>query len=160
MNYEVVFDVAQSGYRDWRFAAAGLPFLAIGVTWLVWRRRHPDPKLTGWRRLHPWFMTGFALVWSTVAFAGTYSAYRSLRGALERGECATVEGVVEHFVPGDAGGHPDESFDVGGRRFEYSDFMITGGFNNMRSHGGPMQEGLHVRIASVGGVIARIEVAR
>jgi len=38
--------------------------------------------------------------------------------------------------------------------------MVTAGFNNTLSHGGPIHEGLRVRIADVDGAIARLEIAR
>jgi hypothetical protein len=71
-----------------------------------------------------------------------------------------VEGVVHDFVPMPFDGHPHESFEVAGHSYEYSDFEVTQGFNNTQSHGGPMRDGLRVRIADVGGRIARLEIAR
>ena len=43
-------------------------------------------------------------------------------------------------------GHATEHFVVNGVRFEYSDFEVTSGFNNTSSHGGPVRQGLYVRI--------------
>jgi len=57
-------------------------------------------------------------------------------------------------------GHQDETFTVNGVRFSYSDFGVTCGFNNSASHGGPIREGLQVRIHYVGNAILRLEVAR
>ena len=57
-------------------------------------------------------------------------------------------------------GHSLESFEVNGHRFAYSDYIVTAGFNNTQSHGGPIREGLQVRIVAVDGRIARLEVAR
>jgi len=53
-----------------------------------------------------------------------------------------------------------ESFTVGGRRFSYSDYEVTAGFNNTASHGGPIRAGLHVRVTYWGNLILRLEVAR
>jgi hypothetical protein len=36
---------------------------------------------------------------------------------------------------------------------------VTQGFNDSQNHGGPMREGLRVRIADVNGEIARLEIA-
>jgi hypothetical protein len=57
-------------------------------------------------------------------------------------------------------GHADESFVVGGRRFSYSDYSVTPGFNNTRSHGGPIDNGVYVRITHRGNTILRLEIAR
>jgi len=61
-------------------------------------------------------------------------------------KCKVVEGYVEHFHPMPSSGHDSESFSVSGVPFRYSDFEITGAFNNAASHGGPIKEGLKLRI--------------
>jgi len=53
-----------------------------------------------------------------------------------------------------------ERFCVSGVCFAYSDFVITSGFNNTSSHGGPIREGLPVRVTYVGDMIVKLEVAR
>ena len=57
-----------------------------------------------------------------------------------------AEGRVRSFVPGGIGGHPWESFAVSGTWFSYSDFFRDGGFNRTAAFGGPMRQGLQVRI--------------
>lgn len=51
-----------------------------------------------------------------------------------------------------------ESFNVNGVKFEYSDYVITPGFNNAASKGGPIKEGLPVRISYIDGTILKLEV--
>lgn len=71
----------------------------------------------------------------------------SLKLAYDRGECQVVEGTVEKFDPMPPTGHKHESFQVKSYRFEYSDFDLTmPGFHNAHSRGGPICEGLHVKI--------------
>jgi len=53
-----------------------------------------------------------------------------------------------------------ERFVVNGHHYEYSDYVVSAGFNNTQSHGGPIREGITVRIADVRGKIARLEIAR
>ena len=54
---------------------------------------------------------------------------------------------------------------MGAVRFQYSDFMYSGGFNNTASHGGPIRPGLQVRVCYLPGpsddenVILRLEAA-
>jgi len=57
-------------------------------------------------------------------------------------------------------GHKDESFVVAGKRFQYSDFEATSAFNNSKSHGGPIDDGLQVRLWYVGNRIVKVAVAR
>ncbi len=52
----------------------------------------------------------------------------------------------------------DESFVVGDRRCAYSDDLVTAGFHNTRRHGGPIREGLYVRVTYFGNSILRLEV--
>jgi hypothetical protein len=56
-------------------------------------------------------------------------------------------------------GHDKEWFIVGGKRFEYSDYHVTAGFNQTSSHGGPIRKGLNIRVHFEGDSIARLEVA-
>ena len=58
-----------------------------------------------------------------------------------------------------AEGHQDETFTVNGIHFAYSDYVITGGFNQTQSHAGPIREGFAVRIHYVarGNIIVKLE---
>jgi hypothetical protein len=91
---------------------------------------------------------------------GTFFDYWELRQALKSGDFKVVEGMVVDFVPMPYSGHAKERFSVNGRLYEYSDFAVSAGFNNTQSQGGPIREGLIVRIADVRGKIARLEIAR
>ena len=79
---------------------------------------------------------------------------------LERGNCSVVEGVVENFHPMPKSGHDTERFEVNGVHFSYSDYVMSPGFNNTASHGGPIRDGLRVRICHNSGDILRLEVAQ
>src|SRR5712664_2342263 len=57
-----------------------------------------------------------------------------------------IEGPVEHFHPMPYTGHDLESFDLARVHFEYSDYDLDQGFNNTTSHGGPIREGLYIRV--------------
>ena len=72
--------------------------------------------------------------------------YHEHLSALRAGNYSVVEGVVESFHPMPYEGHSYESFRVRGIRFTYSDYTITPCFNNTASHGGPIREGIRVRV--------------
>jgi len=57
-----------------------------------------------------------------------------------------VEGAVENFHPMPPGGHDSERFYVAGVHFEYSHWAMTQGFNQDVTVGGPLRNGLYVRI--------------
>jgi hypothetical protein len=160
VNFEVVFDAAEAGYRQWWFPAFGLIFVAIGLGMLVYRRKYPSIERSRWSRIFPHLFTGFAVFWVLITFAITFSDYWELRQSLRSGQFEVIEGTVVDFVPMPAHGHAMESFTVNGHRYEFSDYVVTAGFNNTQSHGGPIREGLTVRIADVRGKIARLEIRR
>ena len=79
---------------------------------------------------------------------------------LSSGKAAYVEGIVQNFVPMPFQGHANESFTVNEVPFSYSDYQITGGFNNSSSHGGPVRAGMHVRIWYAGNRILKLEIEK
>lgn len=160
-DFYTVFDLAQSGYRNWWFPGSGLIFIFVGAALIP--ARGPIKKLVsvgfrGTARRFGWFMFLFALVWTTGCFLLTYSDYLALKHAEEAGRFRIVEGEVQDFHPMPYEGHTDENFEVNGVRFAYSDYTISAGFNNTASHGGPIRQGLPVRISYYGRSILRLEI--
>jgi hypothetical protein len=162
MEYQTIFDVTTAGYRNWDFSAFGIPFVAIGAL-LVTKRR----SLPGWWGDRPrassafaYFFLVFSLLWTLIAFVSTYSDYSSLAQAVKSNSATVTEGIVHDFKPMPVTGHSMERFCVSDRCFSYSDFNVTAGFNNTSSHGGPIREGLVVRVTHVRGSIAKLEVAK
>lgn len=138
-GYRVVYDVTQSS-PDWFFPAGGLVMFCIGLAVLIIRRGHTK------HRRFLYFWTGFTGLWTLVAGFATFGGDVSAREALRSGHAKVVEGVVEDFHPMPPAGHDTERFTVQGVPFKYSDFILTPGFHNTSSHGGPVRAGLHVRI--------------
>jgi hypothetical protein len=164
MDYDLVFDAAQGGDRNWPFAAGGLLFVLIGA-FLVKNRRNLPTMFPG--GMGPKAASAFAYVFlvfsailTTVAFTTTRRAYVTIRDAIQKGEAEIVEGRVDNFVPMPYTGHAMERFSVCEVPFSYSDYVVTAGFNNTSSHGGPIRSGLWVRLSYVGNTIARLEVAK
>jgi len=155
-----VFDVAQAGYSSWSAVAFGVGSTAIGA-WLIKNRRWFPVRAPSWfRSAFPFVFFGFAFCWTGAVVSTTYLKYLSLSRALQDGRAAVVEGPVEQFVPMPYIGHSMERFSVAGIRFAYSDYVITGGFNNTSSHGGPIRLGRYLRITYVGEDIVRLEIRR
>ena len=69
-----------------------------------------------------------------------------------------IEGPVMDFHPVPSLGKGDETFVVNGVKFAYSDYVLTAGFHNTASHGGPIREGLVVRIWHFRGRILRLDI--
>jgi hypothetical protein len=106
----------------------------------------------------PYWFTGFAAFWVIVAFLGTFLEYRALSRALRSGQFETIEGRVTDYVPAPLTGHKAEWFCVNDRTYEFGGG--TAAYHMTQAEGGPIREGMVVRIADVGGKIARLEIAR
>jgi hypothetical protein len=154
-QYRVVFDLYQKGFQ-WRFPAYGLIFVFVGAL-LLWLGRGRDWPPS--RRLVGYCMIGFACLWSVLTFATMLAEYLNLSSDYRRGQFSVVEGLVTNFRPMPYEGHREECFSVQSQAFCYSDYEVTAGFNNSASHGGPIREGLPVRVFYVGNTIIRLEVA-
>jgi hypothetical protein len=100
------------------------------------------------------------------AYSRLNARYQHLRSILQDPAAPVVEGAVEDFDPAPFQGHKLESFRVAGVTFAYSDYIVTGGFNTTRSHGGPVRPGLRVRIhyledgSSLGPTIIKLEAVK
>jgi len=141
----------------WWFPAAGLIFVAVGA---VLTR-----IFQGWRQLFAVLIGGLGLLWTLSAGALMLRSYLSARSAARSPTTPVVEGLVTDFRPAPFEGHVNESFSVNGVQFSYSDYMITGGFRQTASHGGPVTAGLHVRVhyipdrsPYVGNLIVKLEI--
>jgi hypothetical protein len=159
MNYETIFDLTQEGFRFWPGPALGGVFLLAGAWLIAARDRLPKSTLPFFNRVFPFVFFGFAVVWTIVMSASSYREYRELSAALQANRLLLVEGRVTNFRPMPYTGHRLERFCVRGVCFAYSDFVQTFGFHNTMSHGGPIRDGLEVRISYVGNVIVRLEIA-
>ena len=155
-GYRTVFDVAQSGYRHWAFAASGLIFIAVGLALPSLMRLGIIQKSPAWmQKWLPRFFVAFATLWTATAFVGTFVDYRRAVNALRNGEAKVVEGRVDHYSQESSN---NESFDVNGVKFWYSDKVIIAGFNHTAFHGGPIRQELLVKIWHWHGQILRLQI--
>jgi hypothetical protein len=149
MNYTTVFDVSQSGYAAWWFPAAGLAFFLFCAIFVNRMRR---------------LALAFTALWTILVFASTYADYRDAVAKLREGRYAIAEGPVTEFAKLPKGvwqmNQKAETFVVGGQRFTYHGAVVTAGFHQMASQGGPIHEGLQVRITYSGPDILRLEIAQ
>jgi hypothetical protein len=163
VTFKTVFDVAQEGYSTSWFPAFGLIFVIVGALQIFapnLMRRISSKRYRGsFGIFFNWAFFLFALMWTGGTFASTYWQYREATAALRDGNYAIVEGPVTNFVPMPYTGHAMESFLVQGHRFSYSDYVVTIGFHNTASHGGPIRGGLYVRVTYAEDYILRLEVA-
>ena len=156
MTYRVVFDVAEHGYRTWWFALPGVLLIVIaGVLLAIARTKLSDRD----RRAAPVaavVLIFAGLAWVIPNFEDTHSEYLELTDGLRSKHFDSVEGRVTDFVPAGPGGNPSEHWSVRGHRYEVNRSRVTSAFNTP----GMVRSGDSVRIADIGGAIARLEVVR
>jgi len=161
-SYTVYYDIAKEGYPY-----AYIVLLGIGLTagfWgVIWSDRKSGGILSATHRWLP-FARAFAAVCTICMGLATYIPYWAVRQSLLQGRYVLVEGTVRNFVPGDPGDHNDEEWDIISHgktyHYQYSGAKLTPGFRQTLPHGGPIRQGLQVRIADVEGSIARLEIAQ
>lgn len=158
-HYHVAFDSTRDLYRALTLPAIALLFYAfrekIAAADRQYRKKQNLPPQSSQLEMLFNSVLFAALGISFIVFYEAINLYIALRS----NQFMIVQGRVTQFVPMPYGGHADESFVVSGRRYNYSDYQISAAFNNTQSHGGPMREGLQVRITDVKGQIARLEIA-
>lgn len=92
----------------------------------------------------------FVFILSAIAGLSQIYMYKNVVGAYKSGDYKIVEGYVENFIPMPYEGHSDESFEINGVKFAYSDYAIQSGYNNAKSHGGVIEgDGQHLKIGYV-----------
>jgi len=153
MQYKTVFDLIDARYQNW--PGVGLLILA-NLTVLI-------PAIGRYRSgVGPRSIYVVSAIFTLVtifSFGGSYILYVRLSNAVRSGQARFVEGPVTKFFPMPWWGHRPESFVVNGHEFEYEDYFIKVAFSYPAYRGGPIREGLQVRVWYVGPYIVRLEIA-
>ncbi len=164
MAYEMYYDAALYGFTAWTSVLITLPFVAAVIFLFskptsYWGAPKVSAKLINGFRYFYLCMTLFFLITS---LSETYSNYLLYKNYVENNEFQVVEGVVTNFQPYVERRSPEE-FCVNDVCFKFRDYLTTWGFNQNASDGGPIHEGLQVRIAYVEGeenIIVRLEIGK
>jgi hypothetical protein len=122
--------------------------LLIGICLLIYsfsRKRKDNSKII-YFKIVSWVVISFAIFAAAIGFLLVSSGRLKLQSNYDKKAYLTIEGYVTNFFPMPNAGGKHESFFVNGIYFDYSDYYITGGFNNTKSHGGPISDGKYVRI--------------
>ena len=133
------------------FPAMPIAAAVLGLVMVLWRG-------LGVPRFFAWLWLSFALLMVALSYVAIVPVERSARRALESGDFKIVEGEVRNFRPMVRGSKEDESFEVGGAPFRYGDGKVSAGFEKTAWQGGPIREGLPVRITYRDKTILRLEV--
>ncbi|MGO9485058.1 MAG: hypothetical protein ACLPX9_10815 [Rhodomicrobium sp.] len=162
MTYRTVFDVSELAPPVlWPLMGVALSAIAVFIVFIpnkYWNTAEEYGLVFPGRR----YLRAVALlvlIGSAISAVWLTYEYVRMKYMIVHGHYNVVEGIVENFRPMPFSGHSVESFDVNGVHFSYSDYKFSQGFNNTSSHGGPIRQGLHVKIAYMGNTIIKLEIA-
>jgi hypothetical protein len=143
VNYTTVYQFSPKGIAPSLYATALIPLIVCTLLFYFSRYSRKPKQTRIWAVVVLVLMETFA----TYAAWSQLSDDSSCDRVFKSGRYSVVEGTVEDFRPMPYEGHSYEEFRVGSVQFSYSDYQDRPGFNQSSSHGGPIREGLRVRIA-------------
>lgn len=163
MQYKTLFDINAKGFEWW----PTLALISFGVALLL-ATRSMRSKESPNRKLFTFSMAALCFLSALGVFAMMRLDFHNAQREFTARNFETVEGQVQDFRPMPRKGGAYESFTVKGVTFSYSDYESSPGFNHTSSHGGPIREGLPVRITYIHdsehsperNIILKLEVAQ
>ena len=160
VTYRVVYDAAQLRFPAWPVASVGLAVALAGVGLGAYLRRRgiasaaPRTVVTS--------AIIFGVSWSLLVGCGLYAQHAQLRSALAERSYVAVEGVVYDSPQGPAKDVDGKSWVVESGKtahwYRYDSSPLSVGYRRIAPGTGGLRDGARVRIADVGGRIARLEI--
>lgn len=156
MQNQVLFDVMTKSF-DWGELRLNMYMVIIGLLAIF-----AEKQKLGWVRFSI-RKIGYVIVAAPVLLGAFqtvdwYVERHEHIAALSNGQYAVIEGRVENLRPPGSGRDPKESFSISGHRFEYSSYRTTTCFNLTTPRGGPIREGMMIRVKFIDECILRIEL--
>lgn len=164
MQYKVVYDLQTSDLplTNYLFILPGAVIFIIGAVTYLFRDYFTNPfRKKPMPQRFPIFLLLFGALWMQLSSLSLYVQYNTLNRAIKAGKVNTIEGRVVHFSPLDYIKHPKEHFCISESEvcFSYSDLIAGPGFNQTTAHGGPIHNGLPVRVTYKDNAIVKLEVS-
>ena len=158
--YHVVYDAAQVRFPAWPVASVGLAVALAGVGLGAYLRRRGITSAAA--RTVVTSAIIFGVSWSLLVGGGLYAQHGQLRSALDEKSFVSVEGVVYDSPQGGAKDVNGKSWVVESGTtahwYRYDGSPLAVGYCRSAPGTGGLRDGARVRIADVGGRIARLEV--
>ena len=161
-EFAVIYDAASLPFPGWPVAAAGALVAAIGVGIGAYgRRRRSEAPMA---RVLATSAIVFGASWALLVGGGLYAQHAQLRDALGEGSFVRVEGIVHDRPPGSSRDQVGPSWVVESGEvahwYRYDRSPLSVGYRRSGPGTGGITNGARVRIADMGGRIARVEVER
>jgi hypothetical protein len=159
-GYRVIYDAAQLRFPAWPVASVGLLVALAGVGLGAYLRRRGVTSAPARTMVTSAII--FGVSWSLLVGGGLYAQHGQLRSALQEGSFVRVEGVVYDTPPGAATDANGASWVVESGQtahwYRYDRSPLAVGYRRSAPGSGGLRDGARVRIADIGGRIARLEV--
>ena len=159
-EYRVIYDAARVGFPAWPVASVGLLVAAIGVGLGAYLRHRAVTSPVARTAVTSAII--FGVSWALLVGGGLYAQHGQLRSALAEGSVVHVEGVVYDSPAGSNRDADGRSWVVESGTtahwYRYDRSPLAVGYRRMAPGTGGLRNGARVRIADVGGRIARVEV--
>ena len=161
-TYQVIYDAAGIRFPAWPVASVGLLVAAIGIGLGAYLRRRALTSAVARTAVTSAII--FGVSWALLVGGGLYAQHGQLRSALAEGSVVHVEGIVYDSPPGAARDADGKSWVVESGTtahwYRYDSSPLAVGYRRAAPGTGGLRDGARVRIADVGGRIARVEVER
>ena len=162
IGYEVVYDAAQVRFPAWPVALTGLAVAAFGVGLGAYLRRRRVQSTVAQTAVTSAII--FGVSWTLLLGGGLYAQHGQLTRALSEGSFVRVEGIVHDKPAGTATDVEGASWVVEAGStahwYRYDRSPLAVGYRRAAPGSGGLRDGARVRIADIGGRIARVEVER
>ena len=160
--YQVIYDAAQTRFPAWPVTSIGLLVAALGVGLGAYFRQRAITSPVA--RTVVTSAIIFGVSWALLVGGGLYAQHGQLRRALAEGSVVRVEGVVYDAPQGTARDNDGKSWVVEtgttAHWYRYDGSPLAVGYHRRAPGTGGLRNGARVRIADIGGRIARVEVER
>lgn len=153
--HRVLYDATDAWFPAWPLAVAGLVVGLVGAGLL----RRAQPRAGVMVRTAAAVLAVFGCTWAVVVGTALLVQHGRLRAALADGSFTAVAGVVYDRPPGASGESWVVESGAKAHWYPYGRAWWAPGYRRAAAGSGGVRNGSRVRIADVGGRIARIEVA-
>ncbi len=151
VNYQIMFEIGLGSF-PWARVVHPLIFVVIGLLLARFLKSRQIYLVMGVS------MASLASLFLLISLVIFVPNFIKLRSAYVSGKSSIVEGAVENFRPAPKIGPARESFSVHGVLFSYNALDDTPCFHNAPLNGGPILDGLDVRIHYDEGCIQRVDI--
>ena len=160
VEFRVVYDAAQLPFPAWPVTLVGLAVALAGVGLGAYLRRRGVVSAAA--RTVVTSAIIFGVSWSLLVGGGLYAQHGQLRSALAEGSYVAVDGVVYDSPQGTPKDVDGKSWVVESGTtahwYRYDSSPLAVGYSRSAPGTGGLRDGARVRIADVGGRIAKLEV--